>query len=485
VSQILFLCGLYLIGLLAGLLFKKRLPLAFLVFSGLVWGTFFYVAAATTLLALNAGYTLSKMALIGLVLMAIIVYFLLRNGTWRLSVRELALIVGMLAELVLVMVAANYFNFASATGDTFSHIMMGRTMMYTGRLTPNVILLLGNFAIWAPAMQSASVFLGVDYLYMLYPALGFSFLLTFAYLAYRALRPYFSRLAPALMLVGLGVAFLLSTNILFFQYFYMHNNFPAALHLLIAVVAFWLAEREKNSAWLVVAVVSLAGFCLTRVESPLFAIVYLALVVSRGACSYRTRLLITLPFLLPLVGWYVVLEQTISFEGKFLKPTVSLGIILCMLAFGGLVVLTGIRKIERLLLPKLPQAMLALLVLFVAASFALAPEHMWISLTAIYQNTFFDGLWSATWYILIPLLLAALWLPRFGFEEIFSYSIPLFMFLVIGLVFGRSPYHLAWSDSANRLMTQLAPIVIFYLLVKYGAVFANLPATDKVTSFSG
>jgi hypothetical protein len=270
-----------------------------------------------------------------------------------------------------------------------------------------------------------------------------------------------------IILVVLACLLLVSTDIISFQFFYLHSTFPAAVYLIVAVASFWLADCEKNQAWLVFAVLGLLGFCLTRIESPLFSLIYLALVVSRAGYSYRVRLTLTLSFLLPVIVWYLVIGVSTIYGVKYLNPTNTLGMVGLMAAFGLLVGLTGIRKLERWILAYLPVSMFLVILAGVGLMFILKSEHMLISLDSMLQNTFMTGRWGATWYVLVILLVLAIWQPPVHFEGLFAWSIPIFVLLLLALVFVRNPYHLRWTDSANRMLTHLAPVVLLYLMIKY------------------
>jgi hypothetical protein len=288
------------------------------------------------------------------------------------------------------------------------------------------------------------------------------------------MRPYFNGNFPVLLLVLLACLFMGSTGLIFFQFFYIHATFPAAIYILIAVAGFWLAYRDKNDAWLIFAVLALIGFCLARIESPLFTLIFLLLVVSRGGYPYRTRLILSLSFLLPMIAWYLIIAKSIKYGGAYLNPANTLEIVALLVASGLLVAATGIRKLERVILPHAHVIVLVGMVVGLALMFALKTENMTISLNAILYNIFSEGnWWGATWYILLALLFIAIWMPRLPFEELFTYGISIFLMLLLALAFIRIPYRYKWFDSANRMLTHLAPVVLLYLMIKYS------PALEK------
>ena len=56
VNQILFLLGLYLMGFLAGLIYRKRIPFVFISVTGFLWGAVIWAIASTFVLMISVAY---------------------------------------------------------------------------------------------------------------------------------------------------------------------------------------------------------------------------------------------------------------------------------------------------------------------------------------------------------------------------------------------------------------------------------------------
>jgi hypothetical protein len=465
-AQAVFLVGLYLFGLNFGWLFRKKMPLAFICISGFLWGTLAWVVILALQLILpfrySPGITILVMALLFIFTGALNVI----QGNMHLNKAEMGWLGGSVLLACAAAWAAVTFNFSAASRDSVEQIFLARTIAYEGFI-PWVAKTLAPYGVYLPALQSASVWLGASYLHGLQPLIGLSFLLCFGYLSYHCLVGLVGRKGPLFWLVSLSTLALFSAYFVIFQAFYIHNSLPAAAYFFVAIVAMWLAVREKNQAWLVFAMLSLTGFSLARIESPLFVIALLAVALSLGWLSRRARLIAILPYLGFIVIWYIKILVNMG-QGYITNDPGKMSMMIAALViFGGLVAASGIDWLERFILPRLHIIMLAVLALGLALAIATQPGHMADSILATVQNFFQYGEWEATWLVLGGLFLFSFLQPALPGGRLFSFNIRAFFLLLFILVFNRDPYRISWGDSANRMLTHIAPVCFLYLSMKY------------------
>jgi hypothetical protein len=464
-SQVGFFLLLYAAGLLFGLLFKKRAPFAFLCASSLLWGALGYVLLVALALVLGLpvrGFVPPA----GLALIAGLAVVNGARGNFQLARAELSWLGGVLAGLVFVLLAASRFNFSSATYDSFTQILMGRSMGLDG-LTQDVRMVLSSWGIFVPALQSASVIIGVDYLSLASPAFAYALLLLFPYLTWRALPHARGQFGAALLLALAGALLLFTSDFMVFLAFYIHTNLIAGAFLFTAIAAFWLARKEQEQAWLVFGIAGLIGFSLTRAEAPLFTVLFLVAILSTGRISRRGQIRFILPFLGGISAWLLYLAYINPAGGVILNPVKILVIVSMLLGLGALVLLSRLSWVERLR-RILPYGMLAFLGLGLAFMFLTKPGLMWENVVAILKNLFVSGRWGATWVVACLLATFAAFQPQIE-DEIFFTSLPAYFLLVLSLGYMRFPYESQWYGSANRILAHVLPVVLFYLLVKLGA----------------
>ncbi len=479
VTQGIFFFVLYLVGVFFALLFKRRLPVGFLCISGFFWGVLEYVLLAMFFLVSTIPYTFVNMTIgIGALLIAAF-YFHVRMGTWRLTSRDLAwlggtIVVFVIAEIILLTYVPIWFS-----GDSYSLIKIGRWIGNIGFQANvpvgspehgyGVFSGIADYGVFVPIVQSASVFLGIDYISVLNPLLALSLAANFIYLGQRALVTVINKPAIRILYSIVFASIIFSDRMVIRQSFYLHTNPVSAVYFFIAAICFWLVLREKNFAWLVFAILSLTGFNLTRTEAPLYAVILLILIVCERKIPYRVQLVTLLPFLGFAVGWYTWLSfRSASQVTLILTPAYALAIASLLASVAGLAFLTKWKWFENKVVPWLPGLVISGLGIFVVVAFVLQPEHMFAGTKAILRNLFLsDGRWGITWYIALGLLFISGFRSSVPFKRLFTVTIACFFLLVIALGALRTPYHLGWSDSANRMMIHILPVVFFFFLLNF------------------
>jgi len=103
------------------------------------------------------------------------------------------------------------------------------------------------------------------------------------------------------------------------------------------------------------------------------------------------------------------------------------------------------------------------------AAFAHRPAHMGASLGFYAANLFASRWWLGCWWVVLALWLAGRRLPAPPRTNLFTAGVPLYVALVLLLAYGRIPYRYSLADSASRMMLHVAPLVFYYLALKYSA----------------
>jgi hypothetical protein len=472
INEVLFLFSLYGFGVFFGLLFKRQLPPALIGATGFLWGTLFWVLGGIVLLTTSIPYTPISILTVFIILGLGIGILHARNKTWQLSRNELAYLLPIGFGFLLALLLASKFNFSYVSSDSMKQLITGRRIAYEG-LSSGVIEELSLRGIFLSQLQSAGVFLKVDYLVAAQPAFAYTFILTFFFLSRQVIGHLFSDHKRAFVLSLLTTLALCSTYFIVFQFFYIHNSLISAVYLLTAVISIWLAFREDNHSWVILGILALLGFSLARTESPLFALIFFLLVISADHIPFQIRWRTILPPLFLLIVWYSYLFARMGEGTKILDPEKTLVIIVALIACSILVLLSELRWIKRYLLPYLPKIMLGALVLILLLMVVQKPQHMRTSLNIIFLNTGVYGRWGITWLVFSLLFLVSLLGPRFPEEQFFFVGISSYFSLLMAIVYFRNPWRIGWYDSANRLLTHILPIVILYVLMKAAHGFSG------------
>ena len=105
------------------------------------------------------------------------------------------------------------------------------------------------------------------------------------------------------------------------------------------------------------------------------------------------------------------------------------------------------------------------------------PEHMGRCATAILANLTSEGGWSAWWSLAAGLILLVWAAPPVPHQQVLTvplWAVPLGAYAMGAM---RVPYRLGFGDSANRMMTHIAPLVLLYVLLR-GCGAARVARSD-------
>ena len=477
-NQVYFVVLLYLLGLLFGLQFKKKIPFPFICLSSFLWGSLFYVFLAIMFIGSGLRYSLPVMGGVTVAAAAVLSGLAVKRKLFILSRSELYWCASSGIIFILAALFTAHFNYSQITTDSVEAILHGRALAYDG-LTSYTI---DGFSIRGtilPVIQSTGVLLNEGYLSIYQPLLSFSFIATFIFMAYQAIKEMNKWVKLAF--VCLSALSLFSTNMLFYQIFYIHTNFFTAAYLFIGLVAFWLAIVEKNQTWLVFSELGMAGFCLARIESPVMYIVFALFMLSLRQLTYRQRLAVFLPICGGLIAWHVKIASVMQIAGSSDIPTNNWVIVAGLAGLGVLVLISRIEFIEKSLLPALPEFVIFVLALVIPIAYLLKFQLMQVSLQSIFFNLTTSGEWNAVWYILLGLLVIGMFQKKLPFESLFTCSFIAFFLLLVDLAFFLlSPYRPSPYGSANRMLTHIIPLITFYIMVKIGQGFSPAVASNAL-----
>jgi hypothetical protein len=478
INQVLFLFGLFGFGVYFGLLFKHQLPTTLIFITGYLWGVLFWVVGGIILLSASIPYTPITMMIFFIILGSGIAVIHARNNSWSLSQSEITRFLLIALGFLLVIILASQINFTVTSQDSTIQIASGRRIAYEG-FSRGVIEELSLRGIYLPLLQSASVFLGNDYLYAAQPAFAYTFILAFYFITQRIIGHLISNQRQVALLSLLTSLVLFSTYFIVFQFFYIHNSLISAAYLFLGVGGFWLAINEDESTWMILAMLGLLGFSLARNEAPLFALIFLVLIIGKDQIPYRDRLILILPYLGFLSLWYLYLLWNIGDGSKILDPEKTLVLIGTLIIFGLLVGISESKWIKRFLLPNLPVIMLGSLVVLLIFMVIQKPNHMMLSAWIMIKNLFESGGWGITWLVFVFLLVILLPGPRVPWEGLFFFGISSFIAMLLALVYFRNPFRLGWGDSANRMLTHILPVIVLYVLMKAAQGISERPQFEE------
>ncbi len=386
------------------------------------------------------------------------------------------------AIFAVVCPAITHFNLSFATIDSHRLLVLGIAVSNDGALDPVIFARMDRWGVFHVIAHSLVGLTRRDYLYALPLTLGVTFIPVFALALSHALGTLGASFPRRSLLVGLVTASMFTIGMLDHQAMYIHTNFGSAVYLFGFVVLFWIAEIERDASWLPVAFISLIAFALQRPETPLVAVLFLALTVSQSELSPRGIRIGLVVFTVIVAGWFELIAHYVSIESIKITPTRVRVVVALLVAFL-LWSLASARPFVRRINRFMPAIVAAVGAVAIAAAFATRPELMLLSVEHWVSNLLNQPLWGWSWAVLPILILFSLLVEPSRFRQAFAVGIPVsFAFVLLLSYYVGRPYRIALGDSANRMTIHFLPLIFFYLAIKLlpGLARSQLADDDDV-----
>ncbi len=477
IAQIVFILFLHIVG---GVIAARFIPPGhrwFAWWPGLLWGLLIWVVWGLLLLCFKLPY--SAWSMFGGQGIAVFVLLINHRRKQSLSRRDGVAFLVSTIVIAVAAVLASYFDYSVLSYDSFTQILLGRQLTQFGGFDPACHPALASWGVFVPIVQSASLMIGVDFLYALWPTMAVVFAITFLGICATSLRTLNVGTAMAFTISAIATLFLATTYFVLFQFFYVHNNLPSAMYLFLAVSCMWRGTTRSEPGWFIPGMAAFFGFILLRTESPLYFALFAAPLLWTENLSRRSRIACVVTVSVLSISWYLRLTALIGGGTDILSPTKAYGLMGIVAVFAAASMVPD-RPIVRRCMAGLPWLMMFGATALVVAVTLKRPEHMARCMETMGQNIFCDGRWGASWAILLVLIAIAFGLPRFHRQDWWTVGAGVYLAVVYALgVFREQPYRIGWGDSANRLFTAVVPILVGYVTLRFGAAAAMLKSSPN------
>lgn len=469
-SLILFLI---IAGVFWGSCFKRQINFSFVCFSGFSVGLVLWLVSSLFLLSFGIPFTLETVIAVILILTLTVFFFFLKK--MRFGIFDVLIFIIVMSAYGVLLKYLLEHNYVILSGDSWGMITAGKAIAYDGELNREYShppYKISNTGVSCLLLQAISVFVGSDYIYIIYPLLVFSLLTGLIYFSFEGGKTLSVSLLWRISVPLVAVYALLRCKLILDHIYYIHTNMLSANYLLYFIGATWLGLSRKNYLLLAFSMFFILGFTLSRVEGPLYALLFLVLMFGYGEVPYKIKICCIIPYLAFMILWtiksFMILPETENVD-VLLTPKKLVLFMAPLITYCFIVIFSFNRKISSLL-QYLPQLMMYLFLFASIITLLIKPQLMCENFSAIILNMTLKGNWGAIWRVILPLFILALFLPRFKYENFLLNGILSYFFLLYLLGFMRPfPYYARVSDSANRMLIHIIPIVLFYLFLKFGA----------------
>jgi hypothetical protein len=310
------------------------------------------------------------------------------------------------------------------------------------------------------------------------PALAIATIGIVAWLVHAAARPTWGD-RGAWSLAGLGVLVLVTMNRFDFHAIYLNGHLYTGLAVLATAGASWLLVTKSTAlgrAPVVVAALGCFALVLSRTEGPFLALAAIAPVVAARDLSRGTRVALLAAAGTSITAWYAFATALRASRGYELGPSAPMAAVGVMLVGGAVIVALG--RLPRLV--SLAPAIFGVGIVGVVLGWALLdPTILGDSLFALYHNAYgWFGSWGVSFGLLTGLVVAALLGLRGSTLAPLRAPVTMFLPIAMLLAYARgSAYRVAAADSLNRMLIEVVPLAVAFVLVALAVSRRTLTAT--------
>jgi hypothetical protein len=356
-----------------------------------------------------------------------------------------------------------------------------------------------GFPIVLSSISALGVVTGQGFLGTIYPLLFLSLVLITAAAFYRLQSLYptrgWARLVAALILI----LFFVLTPMARLQFSYVNGHVFTAcclLTLLLLLLESRSVRFDPPSAYGHTVCVFLLALLvsMSRMEGSLLTIVILATILLSGVRVGRASgRFMPAAAALAVVTWGVVMVRVL--KGQAFVSSGQYVALSALAALLGLLSLLDPAGVICRWIARYGTRIMVLGSITVAyAVHVLQPAHMSASTSSVLSNLIVQNEgWGYFWWFVVAIIPVCWWNPSLARSRVdvlrevpdqhaqrvllTFFALALLATIVIGLF--RQPYRVGWSDSANRIIFQLVPVLLVWL---YGAIGSSLRMVSRTDS---
>jgi len=310
------------------------------------------------------------------------------------------------------------------------------------------------------------------YLRSLFPLLSITTITSLIWFIKNSLNNYQSQIKVALFIV-IGLLLLITNNRYVWHSFYINGHLLCAAFAMAISACYWLIAQDNGTnkkQLMPVLLICIPALIFTRPESVMIVtLAAIPLIANESDFSWKQKNLVLLSLSVSTLAYYGFLIFTYPDMSTHAYVYVLYSIlIICFVMLEKLLL-----RIEmfKLLLRNLPRITEALIWLSLLAFFLYNQERFMRSIDAMYKNAVLGSTsWGLSFVILIVIVILILILIKLP-KKMSLLRFPVTTFLPLMFIFpfvGRGPYRVGHGDSLDRMLIQIVPLTIIFIVVSIG-----------------
>jgi hypothetical protein len=363
-------------------------------------------------------------------------------------------------------------HFSILSFDSVQYKLLGNSFAKEHYLMRYAFYQLGGHTFVPTLLNTISHLFGFQYAYGIQNTFMVSCMALFGYLVFTQTKSAGFKPRKALLL-SLIPFLLLSTSffVVFLSICLVPNMFAGFFMFLLV---FYMARymQTKKSSDIILSFVFTVALCFTRVEGAL-VVGFILAYVAHKKIDTTVFIKYVLGLLAILLFWYTSFfaHVGISYESDFLTLNKSL------LVVGVLVAIIIYSKLKARYFQKHNNLLLTIYMIavfvFATAISLLDIDKLIANTTSMYLNMFAQGMWIIAWFVIIFFTCIAIIINKKTYR--FSEGIIVLYFILLFAIFAfrQTNLHINWSDSGNRLLMHIYPLIIYTIYENIISYFQN------------
>ena len=368
------------------------------------------------------------------------------------------------------------------TPDSMDYLTMAGSLERYGQMVQFLPDLLLKRQLVTGLLHTTGVLTGRGYFPSVTIILAISGIATMVWLGNRALQMYAVPGRWRWAILGSAAVFVISTNRVLYDLFYVNGHVAFAGWLLAGVGFSWYGVASGRWSLLGLSAIAFAALVPLRADAVVVAMLFILAIVASRDVPMWGRWVIVIPFTITTVVWYgVILYPYLPDTEYRLTGTATANIAVAL----GLVVVVAATYVPKIAIAvKIsPWLMLAGIASFVAFR---AHQWPWIlskSLSATGANIGGSGLWSSFWWV-VPLLVgAAIIVVVVPHQRMLLFGLASYPIALLAFAYLRgSAYRVGPGDSANRMLMHVVFIAVLYVIVAAGVAYREAAKSDELVA---
>jgi hypothetical protein len=455
---------LFMMGLIILLPERKRIGTTQTLLLSFIVGLLTFEFISALLLIFHIYYSLLSVLVVYFVYVVLLYVFMLKKDKDALAIKNkdvtkivFWVILSLALGYALSKVPINILSF-----DSIEYKNLGQIFVKEHYIAQYALYQMSGHAFIPTLLNSIAAMFNFGYAYAIQNMFLVTSLLLFGYVLFDETRKRGIGEKKAFVFALIGFLVLATSFFVIFLGVCLLPNIFAGFFMLFLMYYMYKYIRDKDTINLALSFIFMVAFCFTRVEGPLVAVFIVAYFAHKNIKA-KQMLKYTWGVFATLALWYTsfFLHVGGNFDSAFLTVGKTALITGLFLVLGAYIYLKD--KFFSKINDKLFTLFIVAVIVFTIGINILDISKFNINLKTMFQNMFYEGFWFTAWFGIIILSIGAMILTKKK-NTFLEGIIPIFLILLFAIfAFRETTLHINWSDSGNRMLMHIYPLIIFVL----------------------